>query len=467
MMSAGREESKPLLALEKGETSDDTTENVEENQKTKLQRALKWGPLILILLSLIGVYMEYPWIASKYAGEYDLKYTIESIGNIQNDKLDATIKIENLPNSYWPIRLGFEDVVTLYKGREFAECKVPFVWIDNVSKRGKSVKIQIKIIEPAIMAEIIKNGLLQTKQSVQVRLKVRAKPKYFFSLLPVSVQKMIELPIKAEIPLLTDDLFDLVDILGADEKTITAQVKLPPTPLHTKIDVVHGAVTVMMEKEPIAKISIKGNLINLCRENRLPVYIEPVVGEAFSRFLSEALKGDLVYTSFLISKEDSHPFLAQFSEHLKDVVVPIRMQAMSTIEEIQLIRVKGRWTPVGAAIVTNPFTAPLTLLSLTNCKVFKSEKLFASIEEPNIDPPVVIPGKAEHFKVDQSMTGKFEGSLMDILRTIRELLSGERTAYVDVEGVLTVMLDRFKVIITNSQRKVPIRVHTEKDKIDN
>lgn len=295
---------------------------------------------------------------------------------------------------------------------------------------------------------------------------MRARPRYFFALLPVSVEREIEVP-KQGVPIPpSDDLFDFVNILEADERTITAQVRIPPTPLHTKIDLVHGAVTVLMEQEPVAKVSIKGNKIDLANESTIRVYIEPVQeGTAFSRFLSQALKGDVVYVSFLIGKEESHPFWARFSESFQDVVVPIRLQAMSTIEEIQLVRVKGRWTPLGAAIVTNPFRANLTRLSLTDCRVYKAGKPFARIDEPDISPPIVIPGHAHHFRVDQSMNGKFEGTLMDIIRTIRELLSGERTAYVDVEGVLTVLLDRFKVTLTNSQQNVPIRVHSQEDHV--
>ena len=299
-------EIEPLLLVENGETNSSNGVPSEQEEKKSCNKLLKWGPLVLLLVALFGVYMEYPWIVSKYAGKYDLQYKLESIGNIKSDRLDAVITIENLPNSVWPIKLSFEDVIVSYKGKAFAACDVPSVWIAGNTKRERSLKMVVRITEPAILADILKDRLISDgTQSVHVSLKMLAKPQYFFSLLPMHIEKQIDLPKTASLPI--GDLFDLVDIVGADEQTITVQVKIPPTPMSTSIDLVHASVTVMVEREPIAKVSIKPHVVNLSKENTIMVYVKPVKGAHFSNFLSQAMRGEVVYTNFMIGN-DRIPF---------------------------------------------------------------------------------------------------------------------------------------------------------------
>jgi hypothetical protein len=431
-----------------------------EKKNEKWHKLKKYGPFALLFFLLFGIYWRLPDIVAHFASQYNLEYSINNIESISQDHLGAEILVKRVPNSFWPLTIYFTNSEIFYEGNRLATCEIPPIAINWYTQSTRLIKVRVNINDPSVIASVLKDFLVKDQtMKIDAKFKLKVKPDYFFSLPSFAFERSIDVPqVPFEVP--KDKLLDLFDIVDTSHDSITAQVNLPPIIFgETKVSIVKALVILVSHQVSVCQLSILPQRLDLSKTNKIKVLIEPINQIEFSQMVSKLVNGELVKVSFVIDKNRSDPFIAQFSDHLKDIIIPIKMEAMSTIEEVQLIRIPGQWTPMGAVLLTNPFSADIKLLSLVKCKVWKNGKLFATIEEPNINPPVLIPARAEHFRVDQSMEGKFEGSMFDIIRTVKELLTGDGTAYVDVQGELTLMLGEYKVTIGNSQKDIPIRIH--------
>jgi hypothetical protein len=454
-------EETPLLAQDNVIVDISSTESNSDEPK----RHYWWLGLGILLISgsLLGL-LKLPSAVQRINNGVHLNYRIVGIGHVEDDSVAATVEVTNVPRFYWPLTVALDRVQVVYKDVSFAECSVPPITVDLYTPTKRTLDVTLQLRDPKTLAAIIRDRLSAlTAEPVKVLGKAKIHLHYVPVPLPaISIKETLEVP---QMPISLDSIKDIftLDIPRADDESgITVVVGLKRPSLSGTLHLMQSTFLVQdMDGRKVATVRTAPQELDLVRHAGVTATVKPIDRQAIFDLVGATLKGRPVIVNVRLDVRNSDPCLAFLAE--LNVDIPLKLSAINVVEEIQLIRKKSEWLPRGAAVFTNPFSAELTVLGLSDCRVYRSanQQLFATIDEPTVEPPIKVPGRARHYKVDQSMNGKFEGSLVDLMRTVRELFAANGTAYFDVDSTVTLLLDRFHVQLCNTQERIPVRMYTE------